>query len=57
VRWGVDKLAGAFRDAGLEEREREIDRSFLDSRDASSTQSGGYEDKLLLHVIRHTQIE
>ena len=57
VRWGVDKLAGAFRDAGLEEREREIDQSFLDPSDASTTQSGGYEDKLLLHVIRHTQLE
>jgi predicted nicotinamide N-methyase len=52
VRWGVDKLAGAFSNAGLEERVRVIDHSFLSSSDTLATQSGGYEEQLLLHVIR-----
>jgi hypothetical protein len=65
VRWGVDALAPALASEGLVARERALGANFSladaaggagggsgSGGESSRTQSGGYEARLRLHVVR-----
>jgi len=58
VRWGVEALAPALAARGLLPRERELDARYVaGAAEQRLTQSGGYESRLRLHVVRWAEAE